>query len=137
MVYQNQKSQDRVLPLSRRALALAALALSAGVSPALAAEALVDSSPESILSLSSDMQASRVELQDMKQFVSCFVARMDLPQQVYLDCALGIYSTVQACREEIMNVGCVSSAVETAQKCALPVQDTIEGVKECLAEQKQ
>jgi hypothetical protein len=57
MVHQNQTSHYRVLPLSRRALALAAFALSAGVSPALAAEALVDSSPESILSLSSDMQA--------------------------------------------------------------------------------
>jgi hypothetical protein len=118
-------------------LASAGLVLGvASVSTALAAEPMVSTDAESLYALTDDVTTSDLTPEDFKEFVGCFVSQMDLPQQVYIDCALSVVSTTQACRGDVMTPQCLSAAFNTAQKCALPVKDTIDGARECLAAQQ-
>lgn len=99
--------------------------------------AMVNTDADSLMSLVGEQHAADVNFDAIKEFVSCFVSQMDLPQQVYIDCGMGVVTSAQACRGTVMSIECIGSAIDTAQKCALPVKDTVDGARECMAEQKK
>lgn len=72
----------------------------------------------------------------VREFLTCFVSNMDLPAQVYADCAIKLVQAGVACEDGAMTESCITAGFQVAQKCALPVKRAIDGAKTCMAEGK-
>lgn len=98
---------------------------------------LVSTDADSLLSFASGEGFDSLGKESkVREFLSCFVANMDLPAQVYADCAISLVQTSVACKDGAMTEPCITAAFQVAQKCALPVKRAIDGAKVCLAEGK-
>jgi hypothetical protein len=109
---------------------VAALASPVSVAPA---ATKVSTEPSDLLDFVGLAESQEIDFEGIKEFLTCFVSELDLPQEVYVACAMGVVSTARACQDAVMTPACISSAVGTAQKCALPVRDTIDGARLCMA----
>ena len=98
---------------------------------------LVSTDADSLLSFAADQGLESFGKEDkVREFLTCFVANMDLPAQVYADCAITLVQAGAACKDGVMTESCITVAFQVAQKCALPVKRAIDGAKTCMAETK-
>ena len=96
-------------------------------------ENLVSTEAESLLALEGSLLPQDEAYLGVKDFLTCFVSNLDLPTQVYLDCGIAVAQSAINCRSGIWNLGCISSLVRAANKCALPLSSAFEGAKICWA----
>jgi hypothetical protein len=129
--------------VSVSAIGVAAAALASA--PAFAAATTADHTDSSLVSTDADSllsfavsqgQESFGQEDNVREFLTCFVANMDLPAQVYADCAIKLVQAGVACKDGAMNESCITAGFQVAQKCALPVKRAIDGAKTCMAEGK-
>jgi hypothetical protein len=98
---------------------------------------LVSTDADSLLSFAAGQGTESFGQEDkVREFLTCFVANMDLPGQVYADCAITLVQAGVACKDGAMNESCITAGFQVAQKCALPVKRAIDGAKTCMAEGK-
>ena len=95
----------------------------------------VSTDAESLLAADGSVLPSDRSYLDVKNFLTCFVANLDLPTQVYLDCGKALVQSAVNCRKGFLNFECITAVVGVANTCALPVSRAVEGAKTCWVEQ--
>jgi hypothetical protein len=127
----------KIVSVSAISSLASAPAFAAGTTADHSDSALVSTDADALISFSADQGLESFGREDkVREFLTCFVANMDLPAQVYADCAITLVQAGVACKDGAMTESCITAGFQVAQKCALPVKRAIDGAKTCMAEGK-